>query len=85
MLGPWSRDGQRVAVNLVNSQGVVEAGVASGSTRTLAPAPFYADDWSPDGQFVFSRDVNGDRWSLIRLTGASGSRRFRTFPGGGRN
>jgi len=70
VLGPWSPDARRLTVNVINSQGVLEAAPGSGSTRPLGPAPLYADDWSPDGQFVFCRDVNGDQWSLVRADGS---------------
>ncbi|HUA62122.1 MAG TPA: hypothetical protein VML19_25420, partial [Verrucomicrobiae bacterium] len=70
VLGPLSPDSQRMAVNLGSSQGILEAGPTGGNTRVLGPPPLYADDWSPDGQFLLCRDVNGDHWSLLRADGS---------------
>jgi len=70
VLGPWSPDSRRLTVNLINSQGVLETTPAFGNTRPLGPPPFYADDWSPDGKYVFCRDVNGERWSLLAANGS---------------
>jgi len=70
VLGPLSPDSQRMAVNLGSSKGILEAGPTGGNTRVLGPAPLYADDWSPDGQFIFCRDVNGDHWALLRADGS---------------
>jgi hypothetical protein len=70
VLGPWSPDAHRMAVNLISSQGILEAVPASGNTRPLGPAPFFADDWSPDGEFLFCRDINGEQWSLLRTDGS---------------
>jgi len=69
-LGPLSPDSQRLAVNLTSSKGVLEASPTGGNTRILGPPPLYADDWSPDGQFLFCRDVNGDHWALLRADGS---------------
>jgi Tol biopolymer transport system component len=77
VLGPWSPDAQRLAVNLSYSRGVLEVAEASGKTRPLGPAPLYANDWSPDGQFLFCTDVNGDHWSLLQ---ADGSQRVQGIP-----
>jgi hypothetical protein len=70
VLGPLSPDSQRMAINLTSSKGVLQAGPTGGNTRVLAPPPLYADDWSPDGQFLFCRDVNGDHWALLRADGS---------------
>ncbi|HLJ48136.1 MAG TPA: protein kinase [Bryobacteraceae bacterium] len=70
VLGPLSPDSRRLAVNLIDSQGILEASATGGSTRVLGPAPLYADDWSPDGRFLFCRDVNGDHWTLLRTDGS---------------
>ena len=70
VLGPLSPDSQRLAVNQGSSEGVLEAGPTGGDTRVLGPPPLYADDWSPDGQFLFCRDVNGDHWALLRADGS---------------
>jgi Tol biopolymer transport system component len=69
-LGPSSPDSRRLAVNLISSQGILEASPTGGNTRVLGPAPLYADDWSPDGQFLLCRDVNGDHWALLRTDGS---------------
>lgn len=70
VIGPSSPDSKRLAVNLRSSQGVLEAGPTGGNTRVLGPPPLYADDWSPDGQFLFCRDVNGTNWTLLRADGS---------------
>jgi len=70
VLGPLSPDSQRMAINLEYSKGILEAGPTGGNTRALGPPPLYADDWSPDGQFLFCRDVNGDHWALLRADGS---------------
>lgn len=70
VLGPLSPDSERLAINLTSSRGILEAGPTGGNTRVLAPPPLCADDWSPDGQFLLCRDVNGDHWALVRADGS---------------
>jgi Tol biopolymer transport system component len=81
VLGPLSPDGERLAVNLIGSGGVEQTSPTGGNTRVLGPAPLYADDWSPDGQFLFCRDVNGDHWGLLK---ADGSQQFQPVGNGTR-
>ena len=70
VLGPWSPDGRRVAVNRSLARGILEADAVSGSIRPLGPPPVYATDWFPDGSFVLCSDANGERWSLLRPDGS---------------
>ena len=66
VLGPWSPDSQRVALNSLTGEGVREFTVASGKLRTLAQEPLYVYDWSPDGSFLLVGDpATGKRlWKL---------------------
>jgi Tol biopolymer transport system component len=77
VIGPWSSDSQRLAVNLANSKGILDVTAGSGQTRPFGPAPYYADAWSLDGQSLIVRDTNGDQWSLLK---ADGSQQVQPIP-----
>jgi WD40 repeat protein len=67
ILGPWSPDSQRLAVNYRSGAGLFELTVSSGKMRRLAPDGVYANAWSPDGSFLLGGVVDGTKWSLINL------------------
>lgn len=70
LVGPWSPDSRLLASNLTESQGIFELNVGSGESRTISPLPLYAEDWSPDGRFLFCAYRNGEQWSVLPLDGA---------------
>jgi hypothetical protein len=61
LMGPWSPDLSRLAVNRKGEGAALELTLASGKTRDLLPAGFYALDWSPDGRLLLCIDSPGTR------------------------
>jgi Tol biopolymer transport system component len=71
-IGPWSPDSQRIAVNLLGG-GIQELEVASGKNTALAPDPFTADDWSPDGHSLLCFEIGGSRGSRLSVLPLDGA------------
>jgi len=68
LMGPWSPDSLRVAVNYLGG-GISELTVASGKARVLSSDAIYAEDWSPDGSMLLCLDLIGRRLSALSPTG----------------
>jgi serine/threonine protein kinase len=71
VLGPWSPDSRRVAVN--TQSGIIqELEVASGKTNPLNTTPLVAEDWSPDGGGLLCIESRlGHLLSLLPLPGGA--------------
>jgi Tol biopolymer transport system component len=67
LMGPWSPDSQRIAVNRIYG-GISELTVASGKARILSSDAIYANDWSPDSSMLLCLDLTGRRLSALPLT-----------------
>jgi Tol biopolymer transport system component len=69
-MGPWSPDSQRLAVNRYLIGGITELTVASGKSRVLVPDALYAEDWSPDSNFLLCVDTGSHRLFSVALDGS---------------
>jgi len=69
IMGPWSPDSQRIAINQTVRGGISELTVASRKTRILVPDTLYANDWSPDGRSLLCTDADEHRLSVLPLEG----------------
>jgi eukaryotic-like serine/threonine-protein kinase len=69
LLGPWSPDSQRVAINHPRLKNILEFTVLSGRVRELKVEGLAANDWSADGSSLLCIDQNGTRLGLLPLEG----------------
>jgi Tol biopolymer transport system component/predicted Ser/Thr protein kinase len=69
VLGPWSPDSQRIAINRSDVESLLEFNVASGKSRELKAEGLFANDWSADGRFLLCGDRVGTRFGLLPTDG----------------
>ena len=80
-LGPWSPDSERMAINEVQANGILEFTVASGGTRPLNKGRgFDAVDWAPDNRFILCNDANQHQLVTLTLDGNSQLRTVNDTP-----
>jgi eukaryotic-like serine/threonine-protein kinase len=68
VIGPWSPDSERLAINWADAGGFHELTVASGKTRPLGKG-ISAHDWSPDGHSILGTDFSGKQLVAIPVEG----------------
>jgi eukaryotic-like serine/threonine-protein kinase len=69
VMGPWSPDSQRIAINRGDQQTILDYHVASGKSRELKSAGLYANDWSLDGSHLLAGVRVGGRFGILPLDG----------------
>jgi Tol biopolymer transport system component len=80
ILGPWSPDSQRMAINSAFSGGISELTVASEKIQRLIPDTLDANDWSPDGSFLLCTNAERHQLSVLPLAGESKPRTIINTP-----